>query len=330
MAIKAALLGFGTVGTGVYETIMTHHEDIRKMLGEEIEVVAVLVKDKDKSRSVENTVHITTDFEDILSISDLDVAVEAIVGQEPANQYMTALLDKGIHVVSANKECIAYKGKELRNTAEQNGVTFSYEAAVAGGIPVIRTIRELLRVNRIEKIEGILNGTSNFILSDMRNRGVSFTASLADAQYRGFAEADPTNDIEGWDAFYKLMILSDLVFGEQPAWDTVERSGITGVSEEDIRMVESAGERIKLVASIQRRELGIEASVKPVVLDAKHPLYAVEGVNNAVRIHADIVGDLLLQGPGAGSLPTASAIIEDIVNVLRERAKGSRSLQTVQ
>ncbi|HEX6923132.1 MAG TPA: homoserine dehydrogenase [Bacillales bacterium] len=321
MAIKIALLGLGTVGLGVYETIIARQEKWKKVTGEDVEIAAVLVKEENKARNVEPGPLLTTNFQEILSIPDLDAVVEAIVGCEPAFTYNTALLEKGIHVISANKECIAYNGGLLKETAERFGVTFSYEAAVAGGIPVIRTLKELLQINQVEKIEGILNGTSNFILSDMYEDGVSFEGALAAAKHYGYAEADPTNDIEGWDALYKIMILSDLVFEEQPDWETVERVGITDISAEDIRDSEAAGKRIKLVASAEKTEDGVVASVKPIAIGQDHPLYAVEGVNNAVHIQADIVGNLLLQGPGAGAKPTASAIVEDLAHVFAAKTE---------
>lgn len=326
MAIKVALLGLGTVGKGVYEIIETRREQLKQVLGEEVEIAAVLVKDENKPRPISRNIRLTTDFREILAIPDLDVAVEAIVGREPARTYSTSLLEQGVHVISANKECIAYEGKELAETAQRNEVTFSYEASVGGGIPIIRTIRELLQINRIQKIEGILNGTCNFILSDMREKGVSFEEALAAAQRNGYAEADPTNDVEGWDAYYKLMVLSELVFGEQPCWETTERNGIDNVTVTDIRQAEKDGQRIKLLASLVKTEHGINGSVKPVVVDTNHPLYAVEGVNNAVHIQADIIGDLVLQGPGAGAKPTASAIIEDLAHVF---SKSARALQSV-
>ncbi|HEX7065509.1 MAG TPA: homoserine dehydrogenase [Bacillales bacterium] len=321
MTVRIALLGLGTVGTGVYETIISQQERWKEVTGEDIEIAAVLVKDKKKARAVDAEVQLTTDFQEILSISDLDAVVEAIVGREPAFTYNTALLEKGVHVVSANKECIAYDGPTLKETAERNGVTFSYEAAVGGGIPVVRTIRELLQINPIEKIEGILNGTCNFILSDMRSDGVSFEGALAAAQHYGYAEADPTNDIDGWDALYKITILSELVFGQLPDWGTMERIGLSDVSLEDVQNAEASGKRLKLIACAEKTGEGITASVKPVLIGPENPLYAVEGVNNAVHIRAGIAGNLLLQGAGAGARPTASAIIEDLAHVFSLRAK---------
>ncbi|HET7656987.1 MAG TPA: homoserine dehydrogenase [Bacillales bacterium] len=329
MAIKLALLGLGTVGQGVYDTIVARKDKLRRLFGEEVEIVAALVKNGEKKRPVDRNVKLTTDFRDILAIHDLDVVVEAIVGREPARTYNLALLERGVHVISANKECIAYEGRNFTETAKRHGVTFSYEASVGGGIPIIRTIRELLQVNRIEKIEGVLNGTCNFILTLMRENGFSFEEALNHAQVAGYAEADPTNDIEGWDAYFKLMVLSELAFGEQPSWQTTERKGITEITKEALLLAKENGNRIKLLVTLERTADGVEATVKPVEIGSDHPLYSVEGVNNAVHIQADLVGDLILQGPGAGAGPTASAIVEDLAHVFVKATHGKRLLQSV-
>lgn len=329
MTIKAALLGLGTVGSGVYRAIQSHQQPLQSVLGERVEVVAILVKDKIKRRALASNITVTTEIQDILSIPDLDVAVEAIVGGDPAKTYITQLLEKRIHVVSANKELIAHEGKALADVAESNGVRFSYEAAVAGGIPVIRTIQQLLRINRIEKIEAILNGTSNYILTEMRNHGLSFNEALANAQREGYAEADPTNDIEGRDGFYKLMILSQLVFGRQPVWEKVERIGISQLKQDDLLQAQKENKRVKLVASLERVHETIIASIKPAEVDGGNPLYSIEGVDNAVRIQTDLAGDLLLRGPGAGANPAASAIIEDLADILEGAAISRERLQVV-
>lgn len=328
MAIKLALLGLGTVGQGVYETLVSHKDKLKQLFGDEVEIVAALVKNGEKARPIDENIWITTDFRDILAIRDLDVAVEAIVGREPARTYNLSLLEKGIHVISANKECVAYDGREFNETAERHGVTFSYEATVGGGIPIIRTISELLQVNRIDKIEGILNGTCNFILTSMREKGISFEEALEQAQESGYAEADPTNDIEGWDAYFKLMVLSELAFGEQPSWQATERHGITSVTDEEIQSAQANGKRIKLLVSLERTSEGVLASVKPEEIGTDHPLYAVEGVDNAVRLKTDIVGNLVLQGPGAGAEPTASAIVEDLAHVFAKPTIQRKPLQS--
>jgi homoserine dehydrogenase len=327
MTVKVALMGLGTVGKGVLEAVCDRSNLLEERFGEKVEIVAVLVKNGLKPRVLPESVKVTSDFNEVLSIPDLAVAIEAIVGCEPARNYNLELLKRGVHVISANKECIAYHGKELNNAARRNGVTFSFEASVAGGIPVIRTIREQLRVNRIEKIEGIFNGTCNYVLSMMRSEGVSFAAALASAQELGYAEADPSNDIEGWDAFYKLMILSETVYGEQPDWNVAERIGIEKLTDADAAAAVKSGRRIKQVAVIEQTRSGLRAFVRPISVGAGHPLYGVEGVDNAVHIRTDLLGSLILQGPGAGAKPTASAILEDLGQVLSTNSRFKDRLQ---
>lgn len=320
--IKVAILGFGTVGEGAYRTIQSHADELKKAIGKTVEVAAVLIKNMQKERDIEETVLVTTDFAEILQLPKLDIVVEAIVDREPTFTYLKAAIQRGCHIITANKEMFAHHGEELLELAEENHVSVGFEATVAGGIPVIQTLRQLLQVNRISKIQGILNGTSNFILTEMREKKQSFTESLLQAQTNGYAEADPTNDIEGFDAFYKTMILSRIAFDEEPDWLNVEREGITAITSEFIEAAETVGLRFKHVASIAKTGNQIIASVKPVLVGKEHPFYHVEGVENAVNVHSDIVGRITLQGPGAGMFPTASAIIEDLVYVsLNQKAK---------
>ena len=321
--IKVALLGLGTVGTGVYRTIESHQQYLQSVLGASVEVKAILIQDQAKSRSVDidPSVFVTTDINAIFELPQLDVVIEMIGGLEPARGYIIEALSKGYHVITANKELMAYHGSELKNQAQLNGVKLTYEASVAGAIPIIRTLNQLLQVNQIRSIEGIINGTSNFILSRMREKQCSFEEALKDAQKAGYAEADPKNDIEGWDAFYKLMIISELVLEEQPDWSLVKREGIETVSGNDIQIANEFGLRIKLIASLKRFEKGWVAKVEPVFIDSVHPLYKVEGVDNALSVETDVAGRLFFQGPGAGSLPTASAIIEDLVDLWQHRER---------
>ncbi|WP_404331044.1 homoserine dehydrogenase [Mesobacillus maritimus] len=316
-SIRVAILGFGTVGEGVYKTINSHKEKLSKVLGKRVEVAAVLVKSKNKNREIDNRVLVTDDFEEILNLEKLDVVVEAIVGQEPALTYLQKAIQKECHIITANKEMFAVHGSELQKLAKENGVSVGFEATVAGGVPVIQTLQQLLNINQIKKIEGILNGTSNYILSEMRTNDLSFSAALQAAQEKGYAEADPTNDVEGYDAFYKLMILSEIAFGGKPEWAMVPREGITGITEEQIKGAEKLGLRFKLIASIQLVNGTIIGSVRPTLVTETHPLFNIEGVENSVSIEGDIVGRITLQGPGAGMLPTASAVIEDLIHVVR-------------
>ncbi|WP_018660758.1 homoserine dehydrogenase [Heyndrickxia acidiproducens] len=314
MTIKAALLGFGTVGQGVYEAINSHREQLTKRLNNEVEIVAVLIKNPNKKRDIDPAVLVTTDFEEILAIPGLEVVFEAIVGEEPGFSYCLRAVEKGCHVITANKVMFAKYGKILLKKAKEHGVRIGYEATTAGGVPVIRTIEQQLQVNDIQKVEAILNGTSNFILTEMREKQLPFEKALARAQQHGYAEADPGHDIKGKDAFYKLMILSQLVFGSQPRWDQVEVKGIDRLTPADIEKAGRKGLRYKHIAELYRYGNTLKASVKPVLVAADHALYAIEGVNNAVTIYASLIGSITLSGPGAGKFPTASAMIEDFAS----------------
>ncbi|MDF2039053.1 homoserine dehydrogenase [Cytobacillus oceanisediminis] len=316
-AITIGLLGFGTVGKGVYETISKHQGRLKAIFGKEVKVSAILVKNVSKHSLRDDEVLLTDDFQDIIELPKLDVVIDAIVGREPGYTYLRQAISRGCHVITANKEMFAFHGSELARLAKENNVSLGFEATVGGGIPIIQTIKQLLNANKVERIEGILNGTSNFILTSMREESLSFEEALKIAQEKGYAEADPKNDIEGYDAFYKAVVLSELVFGKAPAQETSVREGITDITIEQIRMADSLGLKFKHVASIQREKDAIRCTVKPVLTGEAHPLYRVEGVQNAVSIDADIVGNISLQGPGAGMFPTASAIIEDLIHIGR-------------
>jgi homoserine dehydrogenase len=317
--LKVAILGFGTVGEGVYQTIESHQEELTAILGSKVEVAAVLVRNKQKDRKISENILVTDDFDEIIQLPSLDVVIEAIVGNEPSFTYLKKAIQRGCHIITANKQMFAHYGKELMNLADEYHVSVGFEATVAGGIPIIQTLRHLLKVNRVQSVQGILNGTSNFILTEMREKQQSFAEALKLAQQKGFAEADPTNDIEGIDAFYKLMILSKIAFGKEPDWKSVELQGINGITSERIAAAEKSGLRFKHIASISQKGDKIIGSVKPVLVEKSHPFYNVEGVDNAVNVQSDIVGSITLQGPGAGMFPTASAIIEDLVYVAQKQ-----------
>lgn len=317
--VKVVLLGFGTVGSGVYDTILyTHQEKLEKVIGKKVEIVGILVK-TEKERQLPGNVVVTTNIHEILSLPRIDYVFEAIVGIEPAYSYTKLFLDRGCHVISANKELLANRGEELSEYALNRGKFLTFEAAVAGGIPLLRTIIQLLQVNGILVLEGILNGTSNYILSKMRNEKLSFKECLNEAQELGYAEANPESDISGRDAFYKQMILSSLIYHDQPDWEKVERIGIEQVALEDLALGEGHGLRLKLLASLRRENEEIKATVKPTFVSSEHPLYNVEGVDNGIVIKTDLVGTLMLQGPGAGSKATASAMIEDLVQIEQQK-----------
>ncbi|MGG5252178.1 homoserine dehydrogenase [Neobacillus sp. SM06] len=319
--IRVAILGFGTVGEGVYKTIQSHEQELTAILGKKVEVAAVLIRNQNKVRTIGEKVLVTTDFEEILRLPQLDVVMEAIVEQEPSFTYLKKAIARGCHIITANKEMFAHHGRELLEIAAQHNVSVGFEATVAGGIPIIQTLRQLFHVNQVQKIQGILNGTSNFILTEMREKKQSFASALKQAQENGFAEADPTNDIEGIDAFYKLMILSKMAFGQEPKWNEVELQGIAKITSEWIAFAEKLGLRFKHIATVSKNGNQVTGSVKPVLVAKDHPFYSIEGVQNAVNIVSDIVGSITLQGPGAGMFPTASAMLEDLIFVLKNKAE---------
>jgi homoserine dehydrogenase len=321
--VKAALLGFGTVGQGVYEALKTHKEQLKSVLGEEVIIEAILVKDGTKKRDVDEQILVTTDFEEVLNIPDLQIVFEAIVGEEPGFTYLSRAIEKGCHVITANKVMFARYGRTLLEKAEAAGVSVGFEATTAGGTPIIRSISQLLQVNNILSVEAILNGTSNYILTNMREKGVAFEDVLKTAQELGYAEADPVNDVEGYDAFYKLMILSELSFGHSPDWNDVERKGIKEVTSEQIDVFTRWGYKVKHLARIRSDRDDFIASVKPVLVDSDHPLYGVEDVQNAIMVETSLAGKVTIQGAGAGKLPTASAMVEDLTYVLQSHSAAS-------
>ncbi len=317
--IHVALLGHGTVGKGVYQTIQTHQDRLQLVTGRPVHISAILIEHPEKYTYLDKEITITTDIHTIVQDPDIDVVFEAIVGIEPAYTYLKKCLIAGKSIITANKEMFAHHGSELKQLAQARGTMLGYDATTAGGIPIIQTIQQLLQVNQIQKIQGILNGTSNYILTEMREQQTSFDTALKQAQELGYAEADPTNDIEGYDALYKLLILSELTFGEQPALKEIKRKGISDISAAHIATNQTNGKKIKHLATIQQVEGKLHASVEPISLTDTHPLYAIEGVNNAVNIETDLIGHLTLTGPGAGALPTASAMLEDFCSLFAKK-----------
>jgi homoserine dehydrogenase len=317
--LNVAILGFGTVGEGVFKTIQSHQEELAANIGKKVKVAAVLIRNQQKARKIPGNILVTSDFNEIIRLPKLDIVIEAIVGSEPGFTYLKKAIQRGCHIITANKQMFAHHGNELIKLAEEKGVSVGFEATVAGGIPIIQTLRHLLKVNRVHSLQGILNGTSNFILTEMRENQLSFDDALKMAQQKGFAEADPVNDIEGIDAFYKLMILSKIAFGKEPKWESVEIQGVSGISYDQIKEAENRGLRFKHIASLSKNGDEIIGSVKPMLIDKSHPFYNIEGVENAVNVKSDIVGSITLQGPGAGMFPTASAMIEDLVYVAQSK-----------
>lgn len=318
--IKVAILGFGTVGEGIYRILNERKEEIHQQTGHLIEIDSILVRDTTKNREVNPSILITDDVQKILSNPELDVVFEAIVGEEPAYTHLSKAIEKGCHVITANKSMFAKRGLALLKLAESQGVKACYEATTAGGVPIIRTITSLLPADRVRRIRGVLNGTSNFILTKMREEGISFETALCEAQSLGYAEADPTDDVGGMDAFRKLMILSGLAFGRQPDWQDVPVVGVSGLTVDHIAEASKGNLRYRHVADIRIEEDGtLRGSVGPVLIGSDHPLYGVDGVDNAVIVDTDHLGALTLIGPGAGMYPTASAMVGDLLQIIGKR-----------
>jgi len=317
-SIKIGLLGFGTVGRGAYNVLRRNQQEITRRAGRGIEVAAIAVRSADRARAaVGDEVPVVTDPSQVIARDDIDIVVELIGGYEPARTLVLEAINRGKHVVTANKAMLAKHGNEIFEAARARGVMVAFEAAVAGGIPIIKALREGLTANRIEWIAGIINGTSNFILSEMRARGLPFAAVLAEAQRLGYAEADPTFDIEGIDAAHKLALLSAIAFGVPINIDAAYTEGIAKLAAEDIRYAEQLGYRIKLLGITKRTATGIELRVHPTLVPVQRLLANVEGAMNAVLVKGDAVGVTLYYGKGAGAEPTASAVVADLVDVTR-------------
>jgi len=316
--VKVGLLGLGTVGSGVWKVLQSNGSEIARRAGRRIEITAVAVRDADKAlRLVGERARIVQDGMDIVRDPDIDIVVELIGGDTLARDWVMQAIAQGKHVVTANKALLAKHGNEIFAAAHAQGVMVAFEAAVAGGIPIIKAIREGLTGNRIQWLAGIINGTTNFILSEMRTRALSFEAALTDAQRLGYAEADPAFDIEGVDAAHKLALLAALAFGIPVQFDKVHVEGITQLAQEDIAHAERLGYRIKLLGITRRRASGIELRVHPTLVPEHCLLANVEGAMNALLVNGDVVGPTLYYGQGAGELPTASAVIADLVDVTR-------------
>lgn len=316
--VKIALLGLGNVGRGVWNILQMNGEEIMKRSGCQVEVAKILVRDPSKARAVKVPEElITTNFDEILNDDSIKIIVEVMGGIEPAREYILKSLNKKKHIVTANKMLLATYGDELFKKADEEEVMLNYEASVAGGIPIIQAINESLTANKIEKLYGIINGTTNFILSKMELEGSDFENVLKEAQEKGYAEADPTSDIEGFDAQYKLAILSSLAFGTKVKIDDVYREGITKITSKDIRYAKDFGLVIKLLAIAKETDGKLQLRVHPTMIPTTHPLANVHDSFNAVFIKGNAVDDLMFYGRGAGDLPTGSAVVADIVSILR-------------
>ena len=316
--IQVGLLGIGVVGTGTFNVLRRNQPEIQRRAGRGIEITMVADLDTERARSIVGEgVAVVNDARAVLANPDIDIVIELIGGYGIAKTLVMEAIAAGKHVVTANKALLAVHGTEIFAAASAKGVMVAFEAAVAGGIPIIKALREGLTANRIEWIAGIINGTTNFILSEMRSKGLDFADVLKEAQRLGYAEADPTFDIEGVDAGHKVTIMSAIAYGIPVQFDKAYVEGITKLSAQDIRYAEQLGYRIKLLGIAKRRSEGIELRVHPSLVPSKRLIANVEGAMNAVVVQGDAVGTTLYYGKGAGSEPTASAVIADLVDVTR-------------
>lgn len=313
--IKVAVMGYGTIGSGVVEVLDINKNSIVKRAGEEIGVKYILdLRDFPGDPIQEKVVH---DYKVIANDPEVQIVVETMGGVEPAYTFVKAMLEAGKHVTTSNKALVAAKGAELIALAKEKNVNFMFEASVGGGIPIIRPLNSCLTADEIEEITGIVNGTTNYMLTKMTEEGSEFDDVLKDAQAKGYAEKDPTADIEGYDACRKIAILTSLVCGQQVDFEDIHTEGIAKITATDIRYAKAMGRAIKLLASSHKVGDGYVAMVAPFLLPATHPLYNVNDVFNAIFVHGNVLGDAMFYGSGAGKLPTASAVVADIVDMAK-------------
>ena len=316
--INAALLGLGTVGTGVYKVLKNQEEEMTAKIGCKVKIRRILVRNLEKAAAkVEDPSILTNNWDEIKNDPSIDIVIELIGGIQPAKTYILDALHAGKHVVSANKDLIAVHGKELLDAARASHVDFLFEAAVAGGIPIIRPLKQCLAGNHMSEVMGIVNGTTNFILTKMSQDNMEFKDALALATELGYAEADPTADIDGLDAGRKVAILASVAFNSRVVFDDVYIEGITKISAKDIRYAKEMGCAIKLLGVARNTADGVEAYVCPMLIPSDHPLATVNDSYNAVFVHGDAVEDAMFFGRGAGELPTASAVVGDIFDIVR-------------
>lgn len=320
MTIKIALLGFGTVAKGIPYFLKENQHKLLSLEGEDIVIDKVLVRDNESRQRFINqgfTYNFVTEINTILQDPQIDIVVELMGGIEPAKTYLSQALGFGKHIVTANKDLIALHGKELMDLADARGLALFYEGAVAGGIPILRTLSHSFASDKMTRLLGILNGTSNFMLTKMFEEGWSYEQALKKAQELGYAESDPTNDVEGIDTAYKATILSQFGFGMPIDFDDVNYKGISSIRSEDVEVAQEMGFAIKLVADLRETPTGISVDVSPTLISQKHPLAAVNHVMNAVFIESIGIGQSLFYGPGAGQNPTATSVLADIIDISR-------------
>ena len=317
--IKVAVMGFGTIGSGVVEVLSINRESIAKRVGDTIDVKYVLdLRDFEGHPIQKKIVH---DYRRIVEDKEVSIVVETMGGVEPAYTFVKAMLEAGKHVTTSNKALVAEKGAELLEIAKAHQVNFQFEASVGGGIPIIRPLKSCLTADVIEEITGIINGTTNYMLTEMSEKGTDFESVLKDAQAKGYAEKDPTADVEGYDAGRKIAILTSLVAGQQVDFEDIHTEGISHITSTDIKYAKSMGRAIKLLATSKHVGDGYAAMVAPFLLNSKHPLFSVNGVFNAIFVKGNVLGDAMFYGSGAGKLPTASAVVADIVEMAKHMDK---------
>lgn len=317
--IKAAIMGFGTIGSGVAEVLEMNKKSIAARAGDEIEVKYVLdLRDFEGTPIQDKIVH---DYKTIAEDEEVSIVVETMGGVEPAYTFVRAMLEAKKHVTTSNKALVAAKGAELIALAKEKNVNFMFEASVGGGIPIIRPLNSCLTADVIEEVTGIVNGTTNYMMTEMSEKGADFNEVLKDAQAKGYAEKDPTADVEGYDACRKIAILTSLVCGQQVDYEDIHTEGITKITAADMKYAKAMNRSIKLLASSKKLGDGYTALVAPVLVSPEHPLYAVNGVYNAILVHGNALGDTMFYGSGAGKLPTASAVAADIVEMAKNLDK---------
>ena len=317
--IKAAIMGYGTIGSGVLEVLQINQSSIAKRVGDVIEVKYILdLRDFPGEPIQDKIVH---DYKTIAEDEEVRIVVETMGGVEPAYTFVKTMLEAGKHVTTSNKALVAAKGAELIALAKEKNVNFMFEASVGGGIPIIRPLNSCLTADEIEEITGIVNGTTNYMMTKMSEEGSEFADVLKDAQEKGYAEKDPTADIEGYDACRKIAILTSLVCGQQVDFEDIHTEGITKITATDIKYAKAMGRAIKLLASSKKTEGGYVAMVAPYLLPKTHPLYSVNDVFNAIFVHGNVLGDAMFYGSGAGKLPTASAVVADVVEMAKNLDK---------
>lgn len=316
--IKAGLLGCGTVGTGVLKVLQQNAAQITPKIGREVKITRVLVHDLTKQRNLSTDISLTDKLEEILDDGDIEIVIELIGGIHPAREYMLAAMNAGKSVVTANKDVVAQFGKDMFAAAQKNNVDFMFEASVGGGIPIITPLKQCLTANKLTDIIGIVNGTTNYMLTKMSEDGLSYEKALQLAQQKGFAEADPTADIMGLDAARKTAILASIAFNSRVELDRVYNEGITKITPEDIAYAKELGYTIKLLSIAHDGKQGIDVRVHPTLVPQSHPLATVRNEFNAIFVKGNAIGEAMFYGRGAGQLPTASAVVADVIDVARD------------